>query len=98
MFKLTVPLSQRTLLPHYKEHSANVLYENKRYLHWQSYQTDTYCTGEGVGPRDRYGLARKISPHRGSDPQTNQPVANRYTDYDISDASMYSNRSFYSFR
>jgi hypothetical protein len=57
-------------------------------------QTGTYCTGEGVGPRDRYKWAKKISPHRGTDPRTNQPVANRYTDYPISDASMYSNRSF----
>jgi hypothetical protein len=45
-------------------------------------------------PRFRYKQAKKISPHWGPDPRKNQPVANRYTDYAISDAIIYSNHSF----
>jgi hypothetical protein len=33
------------------------------------------------GPQGWSGQVRKISPPRGSDPQTVQPVASRYTDY-----------------
>jgi hypothetical protein len=35
------------------------------------------------GPQGRSGRVRKISPPRGFDPRTVQPVASRYTDYAI---------------
>jgi hypothetical protein len=35
------------------------------------------------GPQSRSGRVRKISPPPGFDPRTVQPVASRYTDYDI---------------
>ena len=34
-----------------------------------------------VGPQSRSGQVRKISPPKGFDPRTVQPVASRYTDY-----------------
>ena len=33
-----------------------------------------------MGPRARFGRVRKMSPSRGFDPRTVQPVASRYTD------------------
>jgi hypothetical protein len=35
------------------------------------------------GPQGRSGQVRKISPPPGLDPRTVQPVASRYTDWDI---------------
>jgi hypothetical protein len=35
------------------------------------------------GPKGRSGRVRKISPPKGFDLRTAQPVASRYTDYDI---------------
>jgi hypothetical protein len=40
----------------------------------------THCMGGWVGPR---AGVWKISPPPGVDPRTIQPVASRYTDYDI---------------
>jgi hypothetical protein len=35
------------------------------------------------GPQDRSGRVRKLSSPPGFDPRTDQPVANRYTDWAI---------------
>jgi hypothetical protein len=43
----------------------------------------TCCTGGLVGPQDRSGRVRKISPPAEFDPRTVQAVASRYNDYAI---------------
>jgi hypothetical protein len=40
----------------------------------------THCIGGLGGPQERSGQVRKILSPPGLDPQTAQPVANRYTD------------------
>jgi hypothetical protein len=52
----------------------------------------THCTGGWVGPRaglDRWG---KSHPPPGFDPQTVQPVASRYTDYDTQPTGLHGTR------
>ena len=44
----------------------------------------THC----IGPQDRSGQVRKISPPLGLDPRADKPVASRYTDYAIRPTSV----------
>ena len=43
----------------------------------------THCVGGWVGPRTGLRWVRKISPPKGFDPRTVEPVASRYTDCTI---------------